>query len=165
VDISTDCACKLSPRPNSKKPPRKKPERTNIMSSPWAEKKASALKVLGDGGKLPTERTDIEGEIAKYKKASSAFKTALEGLEAKLTAALDASEAVYNAAKQYRLIVSRDNFGLDKDKDKEKIADAIQILVGKGLAPGMDEIDDVRNGLKKLDNDLTNFRPDDLKSI
>jgi hypothetical protein len=133
--------------------------------SKWAEKKAAAMKILGSGGKHPSERTDIDGEIAKFKKASTAFNSSLEDVEKKVTAALDASDAVFNALRQYRLLISRDNLGLDKDKDKEKIADALQILVGKGLAPGMDEIDGIRSGIKKLDGDLTNFRGEDLKSL
>jgi prefoldin subunit 5 len=95
----------------------------------WETAKASAMKVLGEKGKIPEPKTlDKAGE--GLDKAFEAFSKSRDDLEEKLVGLQDADSAVSHAFDQFGTLVEKSDLGLDlKNKDDaKKITQAKKIL-------------------------------------
>jgi hypothetical protein len=127
--------------------------------SQWDTVKASAMKTLGKGGKLPKERKNIDGEIAKFKKGFETFDKGREQVEKQLVDTQDACSDLKNAFAQYADLVDGDDLGLDskKDEDKQKIEQARKILLDY-INDSKQQLDTKVQELGTLNRALTDLR-------
>jgi hypothetical protein len=95
----------------------------------WETAKASAMKVLGEKGKIPEPKT-LDKASEGLDKAFEAFSKSRDDLEEKLVGLQDADSAVSHAFDQFGTLVEKSDLGLDpKSKDDaKKIAQAKKIL-------------------------------------
>jgi predicted nucleic acid-binding Zn-ribbon protein len=133
------------------------------MAGEWDAAVKSAMKILGDKGKIPK----LSGTLAKTKaaedKAYDDFKKTREELKAKLLALQNADNAFKDTVSQYQDEIDESDLGLDpKNKDDaKKIADARKILSGY-LQDQLDICDQNVKNLKELDKhlmSLVNYKP------
>jgi hypothetical protein len=109
---------------------RREPAYSELMSAIWDKAKASALKILGDSGKVPDLPDTVDKAADTLDKADDAFDKSREDCEAKLLAVQNGNDAVRNTLKQFLAKVAKSDFELDsKNKDDaKKIQKARQIL-------------------------------------
>lgn len=96
----------------------------------WNSDSQRALKILGDGAKVP----DLPGGVTKanegWDKAYEAFVSSRDGTLEKLLDMDNANSAAMNAVQQFRAKLEKENFELDPKKDAKKIEQARRLLIG-----------------------------------
>src|SRR5262249_4056143 len=91
---------------------------------------ASALKILGDKGKVPDLPDTVDKGSESFGKAKDEFDKSREECEAKLLALENANDSLRNAGKQFLAKIEKSDFELDSSnkEDLKKIQKARQIL-------------------------------------
>lgn len=125
------------------------------MADSWEAASKSALKILGDKGKIPKYSAAVPKAAAAEAKAFDDFKKSREELKSNLLALQNADEARKNAVSQFQDTIDEEDFGLDrKNKDEaKKIAEAQKILSG-WLQEQIDVGEENVKNLKELDKHL-----------
>jgi hypothetical protein len=129
--------------------------------SDWNKAKTQALKVLGEGGKVP----DVPGVVLQASKTfqsmGGAFKTAREACEAQLLKMDNSNSAFMNAIEQFRARVEKNDLGLDPKKDAKKIEQAQKVLTD-ALDDSLKDLKDNDKVLDELDRhmiQLSKYKP------
>jgi len=125
------------------------------MADSWDAVSKSALKILGDKGKVPKYSAAVPKAAAAEGKAFDDFKKIRDDLKSKLLALQNADEAHKNAISQFQDTIDEDDFGLDRKNkdDAKKIAEAQKIL-SKWLQDQIDVSEQNVRNLKELDKHL-----------
>jgi hypothetical protein len=125
------------------------------MADSWEAASKSALKILGDKGKIPKYSAAVPKAAAAEAKAFDDFKKSREELKSKLLGLQNGGEAHKNAVSQFQDTIDEEDFGLDrKNKDEaKKIAEAQKILSG-WLQEQIDVGEQNVKNLKELDKHL-----------
>jgi len=116
------------------------------MASDWDRVRAQALKILGNGGKVPDVPSTVSAASKAFSAAGDGFKSSREACEAQLLKVDNANAAFLNALEQFRARVEKNDLGLDAKKDAKKIEQAQKVLT--------DALDDALKGLKANDKIL-----------
>lgn len=95
----------------------------------WDKAVASAKKALGADAKIPQPRPAIVKAADAEQKAWDDFAKARETLEDQILDLVDKSQALVDAAQQFRDSLSDEDFSLDAKKDAKKIADGKKALM------------------------------------
>lgn len=128
------------------------------MADTWEAATKSAMKILGDKGKVPKIPSTVPKAYDATEKAYVEFNKVRQDLKSKLLLLQNASSAHKNAMSQFQDMVDEDNLGLNrKDKDDaKKIADAQKVLSGY-IKEAMDDADTNLKNYKELDKHLMNL--------
>jgi len=133
------------------------------MADDWDSVAKSAMKILGDKGKIPKYSTALPKAEAANQKSYDDFKKTREELKAKLLALQNAESVTKDAFSQFQDEIEESDLGLDsKNKeDAKKIAEARKMLSG-WIQNSMDTGDQNLKNLKELDKhlmSLSNYKP------
>lgn len=90
--------------------------------SPLEDAKKKAAAILGSDKDIPNEKADLNKLFQARSDAYNAANAAAGSLADKLDAVLDAIGKANEAVKQTAAIYQKDDFGLDKKADGQKIA-------------------------------------------
>ena len=125
------------------------------MADSWESVCKSAMKVLGDKGKIPKYSTAVPKTSGAVDKAYDDYKKSRDDLKAKVLALQNADDAYRNAVSQFQDTIDEDDLGLDrKNKDEAKKIDEAQKILSKHLQEQMDIADGNVKNLKELDRHL-----------
>jgi septal ring factor EnvC (AmiA/AmiB activator) len=86
----------------------------------WETVQAAALKILGDGAKVPDAPDNIAKAIAEVGKSNTELDKSREDIEAKLLAVQNGNDVVRNSLKQFDAKIEKSDFELDS-KNKENL--------------------------------------------
>jgi len=128
------------------------------MAGHWEDAVKSAMKILGDKGKIPKPGSVQQKASVADKKALDEFKKSRDDLKSKLLALQNAAESHKNAISQFQDEIDADDFGLNlKDKDDaKKITEAKKLLSGF-VQVQIDGFDQAFKDMKELDKHLMSF--------
>ena len=89
---------------------------------------AKALKILGDGAKVPTVSDKVTKSFSESNEAQKVFMTSRDDCVEKVGALDDKITSCVNALEHFRVEIEKEDFELDAKKDAKKIKQAKALL-------------------------------------
>ena len=121
----------------------------------WNNVVKAAMKVLGDGGKIPKLNPAIEKAGTADQKTYDEFKKVRDELKKKVLATQDSGEALKDAIEQYQDDINENDLGLNaKDKDDAKKIAAARKILSDRLQESIDLQEENGKNLRELDKHL-----------
>lgn len=118
----------------------------------YEDMKQRASKILGDKGKIPPEKGDMQKAYDDIVKVAADFKKARDALEETIVEVQKATEIWIVIAKQNKTVLSKDSFGLDeKDKEDGKKIKEAQTFFSSSLEAGIKTFVQHENVITELD--------------
>ena len=113
----------------------------------WDQTRSAAMAAFGSKAKIPDPKVNVNKLHADYDAARKGLTSTIDVLQTKILQLQNAMSSARNMLKQYEDLIDNEDFGLDEEKDKDKIAKGSK-LIDDFLDDQMEWLD---GEIKKLD--------------